>query len=609
MKHKHFKNFLSLLLAAILLLSAGSVALAAYSRNILVYVPDFTELALFYNDGTTMREVYNVHSGAFMQTLASIGAGLMASSEKPQSGADMINNAVDDIFYTIACDDNGDSVYSVGAMQSSAAPFSFGSNTPVNTENLQAILANTGAKFTANDLYVFFYDWRMSPIKNAMALEQYIEDLKTDGQINYVTVLSAGYGGVIVNTLLAIREDNANTNIERCIFLDSFLEGSSVLGDLMTGSFAEYASKVNEFGDPFNIKKPDESANNPELKQAISTYISQDPTGIAAQAVLGIVNSQKYLSLFTTSFLTLLTAILSNEGVIDKIAAGIHHSAKESAELIYGTGLRKYLRNMAGLWALVPEEGYENAMRFLFGDETPSEQLLEQLDSYRRIQESTRETLRSANEAGITIAIVAGYNRQILPLSSNVNETSDGLVPTRYAGAGVLTNDMNTARSFTVTCTSNSHRHLSPDAMLNASTCYLPEQTWFIKNHQHMDYTHETVAAFIGWLLTSGKPSVFYNEQYPQFLVRSLVGEDVSVYEYPDHFDRLYTYGDITMDGAVNAEDARAALRLAVDLDYPNTQMLAVADVDGDDAVSAEDARLILRYAVGLENDFMAEYY
>ncbi len=59
--------------------------------------------------------------------------------------------------------------------------------------------------------------------------------------------------------------------------------------------------------------------------------------------------------------------------------------------------------------------------------------------------------------------------------------------------------------------------------------------------------------------------------------------------------------GDITGDGAINADDARIALRVAVKLDIANTAQKAAADTDNDGQITAADARTLLRRSVGLE--------
>ncbi|MBR5424778.1 MAG: M28 family peptidase [Clostridia bacterium] len=70
-----------------------------------------------------------------------------------------------------------------------------------------------------------------------------------------------------------------------------------------------------------------------------------------------------------------------------------------------------------------------------------------------------------------------------------------------------------------------------------------------------------------------------------------------SLCSYADEF----YLGDVNMDGAVTAEDARTVLRAAVDLEELAEDAFTYGDYDGDGRITAEDARLTLRTAVELE--------
>ena len=59
--------------------------------------------------------------------------------------------------------------------------------------------------------------------------------------------------------------------------------------------------------------------------------------------------------------------------------------------------------------------------------------------------------------------------------------------------------------------------------------------------------------------------------------------------------------GDVDMNGAVTAEDARTVLRAAVGLEELTGDAFTYGDYNGDGAITAEDARLTLRTAVDLE--------
>ena len=81
-------------------------------------------------------------------------------------------------------------------------------------------------------------------------------------------------------------------------------------------------------------------------------------------------------------------------------------------------------------------------------------------------------------------------------------------------------------------------------------------------------------------------------------------GTDRNVTLYAGIF--TYSWGDVDMDGAVTAADARAVLRQAVGLARLADDALAWGDVDAPGAkreITAADARLILRMAVSLDSE------
>jgi len=78
------------------------------------------------------------------------------------------------------------------------------------------------------------------------------------------------------------------------------------------------------------------------------------------------------------------------------------------------------------------------------------------------------------------------------------------------------------------------HNHISPDRLVDASTCVLPEQTWFTYNTLHGingDYS-----GWWTWFKETDNPTVFSNERYPQFLERTEDGVFVPRVAEPEPF-------------------------------------------------------------------------
>lgn len=110
------------------------------------------------------------------------------------------------------------------------------------------------------------------------------------------------------------------------------------------------------------------------------------------------------------------------------------------------------------------------------------------------------------------------------------------------------------------------------------------------------------------WRISPGQPAAANGMVTAEFSVEQLFTgiavrrETVTV--------RLFSYersgaqflsGDLTGDGAVTTEDARMALRIALELDPLTDYALRVADLTGDGVLTTEDARHILRRALELE--------
>ncbi len=68
---------------------------------------------------------------------------------------------------------------------------------------------------------------------------------------------------------------------------------------------------------------------------------------------------------------------------------------------------------------------------------------------------------------------------------------------------------------------------VSPDRMVDASTCALPEKTWFIKNSTHLNTLGGDETAeyrFMDWIFENGVDATVYNGVYPRFLIKNADG-------------------------------------------------------------------------------------
>ena len=69
------------------------------------------------------------------------------------------------------------------------------------------------------------------------------------------------------------------------------------------------------------------------------------------------------------------------------------------------------------------------------------------------------------------------------------------------------------------TCNNPKHNHISPSMEIDASSAYLPENTWFVDGQYHGQYYYEeyTRSLVTKLLLTDEITDIYSNPDYPQF--------------------------------------------------------------------------------------------
>lgn len=628
MKHSLSKKIIALVLAAVsafclpLTLGATAATVASYP---VIYVPDMTEITIFKNPNTLSQdEVYSVKSKKFLSAAAGIVAGLAAISEgdTPATGVTKVNNSIDAMLGDIACDAQGNSKNTKLGVNTYYNYLTYYSeDTEVYTENLTALIDYAETQgYSQENFFFFSYDWRLDPLTQALKLKNYIDKILSTENAKKVRLLSGGFGGIIANSYIYLYKSHATEVLASCVFLDTMMTGNSIIGDIMTGHIVY--TVMDAINDPDNlfdinnifgligiIKDAKAVLDGEDVAAAFARYLKQDPFGIVGNIFDSFLGDSLKTDLVTWFTLTLAFDIIGDEGMLNKVGKGYKELLIKAKDGLYSGKFAQILRNMPGIWAMVPVEEYEEAIKFMFGSRANvDKELLEKLDAYRNVINSTEMNLKALKLANINVAVVAGYGLQILPVTAHTNEQSDGFVATRYAGVGATTGDMNKDVRPVSQCANGNHNHLEPGKAVEASTCFLPENTWFIKGHGHMKYSSSTSAEFIFWLLSANTPRHVYTDpsRFPQYMQKAILGDKIYAYSVPSAAEtRVLTYGDLNIDGKISAADARLALRYAVGLEgKPSMVMLILSDVDGSGKISAADARCILRYSVGLDAGF-----
>ena len=137
---------------------------------------------------------------------------------------------------------------------------------------------------------------------------------------------------------------------------------------------------------------------------------------------------------------------------------------------------------------------------------------------------------------GVNYYNVSNYNRYIAPVTPSANWNSDGVIETINTSG--FANVANMGETLDVTYgdeyadkkaefDANPEEFLannpliSPDFVVDASTCLFPEYTWFIKDADHVAFLYGTeFSAFAADLILSEvQPTVKTFPEYPRFMV------------------------------------------------------------------------------------------
>lgn len=475
-----------------------------------------------------------------------------------------------------------------------------------DTERYETIAGEIGIgmadRLGGDNVYVYTYDWRIDPIENAHGLDEFIQNVKSKAGSEQVSIISEGYGSTVATAYLAECYENATADIDNFVTVNSAFMGSSLIGDIYTGRLARNYNELQNTTSAF-IRYTNDFSDNPI-------------TWFATWLVNYILNKNWETQDLIAQCLTMMGHIVDD---------------------LYENYLIEMLQNYTGLWAMVPVEYYDEAMDVMFSGDDYNSDLQEKIQTFKNYQESADEILQKAKSEGININVVSCWDIQIVPIGDNkasdeelfgLSAQSDGLIDTYYSSFGAYTiplNDVGAAAQHEQInkdgeCENHDHisseyDSLNPEGSLSAiahyidaSTCALPDNTWFIRNMKHGTFdTASNSMDFLFYLITCDTTIDVYSADgfYKQFMNYNRMVKP-GYLEIPDYpIGGKYLLGDVNLDGIVTAADARLAMRIAAQLeDYPDVSNVVFknADVNGDGVITSADARIILRVTAALSS-------
>lgn len=193
--------------------------------------------------------------------------------------------------------------------------------------------------------------------------------------------------------------------------------------------------------------------------------------------------------------------------------------------------IRRSYGSFPSFWAMVPTEYFKDAIEFVYNTPELKEEYAGTIAKARSFQENVMLNSRkqiTALSNIIDISVISKYNIPLMPIFADCNNTSDGTAETYLTSFGATAADFGKTLSgdYLASVSEANKKYISPDEKIDASTCVLPDNTWFVKNNFHDNFP-ASIDKLIERILTTDM-DVFSDSQFPQFLDAKVDAEDLS---------------------------------------------------------------------------------
>jgi len=468
------KKIISLLLVLLLAFAAVTPAFAAseevYEKRPLIYIrgngdPIYTADgralpagldAIFEStgNGTSSKE-------AVIEAVANILIPFLAEGmlmDKWDNYADAIYEEFSPLFKEMTLDENGNArfgtVVSPEAMWDSyyRAGIDFG--------------ADAGTYDTLD--YKFCYDYRLSPYDHVERLHEYVLQVMETTGYNEVCLSAKCMGGSLLNAYL--EQYGHLGHVKKVFYGDVLSNGHSLISDIFSGKIT--------FSDAYTQLY---------VKQLEYCGETGEGTGLAlSQLAFEIVN--RTVDLFTqTGMIEILF------GSVENLYNRLYQALVPSLILATGMG------TMPNYWVSVYEEDMDTALDLIFGKEGSEKRiryagLIEKIQYYREHVSADLPGFykKITEDYKIEVGVLARYGFVNMPLVEHYDELNDGLVGLQDSSLGATCATPTTTLSDGYIAgrlaeNPDNAKYISPDKMVDASTCIFPETTWIVKNSHHDD--------------------------------------------------------------------------------------------------------------------------
>ncbi len=387
--------------------------------------------------------------------------------------ADEVIEIVDDIMGKMMLTKEGEPQFDTGVPQ---YPQSL-ANYPELVETLgygveEGYIKRAVECYGAEKVYYYNYDWRIDPFIHAQRLNDLIETAKKDNNAKKVNLVCCSMGGIL--TVSYLYKYGANS-LHRVEFISSTFCGTYVTGDLLNGRVKVYGDLLYEF---------------------IITRM-----GVSR----------------TTAFFLKIANKMGLFKLVEKIADALVPEIKDH---VFDSYMRDMFGTMPIVWALTQPEDVDSALEYIFhGKEAEYKTVIGLAKQYKVMNEQRDDMLRRMQKNGLEVIVAASYELPVVPVYESGNVQGDTVLESALMLGGATMSLLH--ETLPDDYTPLDKRYFSPDREVDLSTAVFPDYTWALKNVAHVFTSYGTDCQDMLMYLLNEEPcpTVFTNEQYPQFLL------------------------------------------------------------------------------------------
>ena len=309
-------------------------------------------------------------------------------------------------------------------------------------------------------VYCFQYDSRLDAVTVANQLRDFINEVKKYNNAEKVNIFALSFGGLITSTYLTLYENE--NSVEKVVMSVPAIGGTNIPDRLFRGNIALPAENLIMFAETIF-----------EGEANLARNFENDETEA-------------------------LNDILSN-----------------SAE-----GFRKALVCWGSIWSLCSTDLYEN-LKLNYLDAEKNAEIIKNNDLlHYEIKPQFKSVYNRLIEKGGSVSIICATGSKLV---AGGNYNGDVILPAEKVSGAICAPE---GKRFSdgydgqkSTCKNPSHNHISPSREIDASSAYLPENTWFVEGQYHGQYFYEeyTRSLVTKLLFTDEIKDVHSSKAFPQF--------------------------------------------------------------------------------------------